>query len=217
MVSNALRSPAEAAELSHAAGLPAEPRVAGPAILLDIDGVLHAYGALDHFEPSCMRALRTIYEATGTSFVLSSSWQSSKASHPQRVGPLPNHYGARSNNSPGRGLSQLVTSTRHVHGVNPKPVESPVTKSRRLHGRGASPPTLASCLALACRARLRLWMRSSRGGDCLALSLTRCPGRRTSPAPASRRARTRLPRGCGRRSCSGRGWHSTTCELPSIM
>jgi len=54
-----------------------EPQVEGPAILLDVDGVLHAFGGRDHFLPSCMRALRTIFEATGASIVLSSSWQSS--------------------------------------------------------------------------------------------------------------------------------------------
>lgn len=56
-----------------------ETQVEGPTILLDIDGVLHAYGGLEHFAPSCMRALRAIVEATGALVVLSSSWQSSKA------------------------------------------------------------------------------------------------------------------------------------------
>jgi hypothetical protein len=55
-----------------------EPQVHGPAVLLDVDGVLHAFGGLDHFLPSCMRALRAIVEATGASIVLSSSWQSSR-------------------------------------------------------------------------------------------------------------------------------------------
>jgi hypothetical protein len=55
-----------------------EAQVEGPAILLDVDGVLHAFGGLDHFLPSCMRALRAIVEATGASIVLASSWQSSR-------------------------------------------------------------------------------------------------------------------------------------------
>lgn len=57
-------------------------QVEGAAILLDCDGVLHPYGGLDHFVPSCMRALRAIVEATGARVVLSSSWQSSRVRRP---------------------------------------------------------------------------------------------------------------------------------------